>query len=212
MSKSQAVLIRPGCTDFDEQNRIQGTLDIPLNSQGQGQVARIADDLRNIPLKRIYAAPCEPARETAENLGAELGIPVKEIDGLVNLNQGLWQGMAVDDIRRKHPKVFKQWQESPETICPPEGEDISDAMTRVAKAVDKILKKKNSFAIIAPEPLASMIRCHICGGKLETVEPVKSCQDGCHWEILDTENGTAISSKVNGKKPVEASAENGKAS
>ena len=31
----QIVLIRPGTTDFDEQGRIQGTLDIPLNERGQ---------------------------------------------------------------------------------------------------------------------------------------------------------------------------------
>lgn len=205
MSKSKAVLIRPGCTDFDEQNRIQGQLDIPLNSHGQGQVRRIVDDLRNLRLKKIYSAPCEPARETAESLGAELGVPVKELDSLVNLNQGLWQGMAVDDIRRKHPKVFKQWQESPETICPPEGEDVSDAMVRVAKAVDKILKRNADFAIIAPEPLASMIRWHVCGGKLRAVEPVDSCSDDCHWEVLET-NGAA-ESPVNGQVgPKQASA------
>jgi len=190
MSKSKAVLIRPGCTDFDQQNRIQGTLNIPLNQQGQGQVARIAEDLRDIPLKRIYSAPCEPARETAESLSADLGVPVKELDSLANLNQGLWQGMAVDDIRRKHPRVFKQWQESPETICPPEGEEVTEAMVRVGKAVDKILKRDANFAIIAPEPLASMIRWHVCGGKLNTVEPVSSCRDDCHWEILET-NGKA---------------------
>ncbi|TWU13292.1 Phosphoserine phosphatase 1 [Symmachiella macrocystis] len=186
MSKSQAVLIRPGCTDFDQQNRIQGTLNIPLNQQGQVQVSRLADDLRDISLKRIYSAPCEPARETAESLSADLGVPVKELDSLANLNQGLWQGMVVDDIRRKHPKVFKQWQESPETICPPEGEEVTDAMVRVGKAIDKILKRDVNFAIIAPEPLASMIRWHVCGGKLHTVEPSDSCRDDCHWEILET--------------------------
>ncbi len=190
MSKSKAVLIRPGCTDFDEQNRIQGTLDIPLNDHGQDQVLQIAEDLREIPLKKIYSAPCEPARGTAESLSAELGVPIKELENLANLNQGLWQGMVVDDIRRKHPKVFKQWQDSPETICPPEGEEVGDAMVRVAKAVDKILKRKNDFAIIAPEPLASMIRWHICGGKLQAVEPVSSCNNLPHWEILET-NGAA---------------------
>ena len=34
----QIVLIRPGSTDYDEQGRIQGTLDIPLNDQGADEV------------------------------------------------------------------------------------------------------------------------------------------------------------------------------
>lgn len=190
MRKSQAVLIRPGCTDFDEQNRIQGTLDIPLNDQGQDQVQQIAVELRDIPLQKIYTAPCDPARATAEGLATELGVPIKEVDGLTNLNPGLWQGMAIDELRRKHPKVFKQWQESPETICPPEGEEVSEAMERIVKVVNKIVKKKSDFAIIAPEPLASMIRWHLCGGKLRSVEPAGNCGPDRHWEILEL-NGAA---------------------
>ena len=40
------ILIRPGSTDYDEQGRIQGTLDVPLNEQGGVEVARVADELR----------------------------------------------------------------------------------------------------------------------------------------------------------------------
>jgi len=189
MSETNAVLIRPGCTDFDEQNRIQGTLDIPLNDHGQDQVRQMVEALRDVPLQAIYSAPCEPARSTAEALAAELGVPVKEVEGLSNLNQGLWQGMSIEDIRRKHPKVYKQWLESPETICPPEGEEWKEATQRVTKAIGKILKKKTDVAIIAPEPMASLIRRCICGGKVRTIEPIESCGLQQHWEILST-NGT----------------------
>ncbi len=36
------VLIRPGSTDYDQQGRIQGTLDIPLDDQGAEQVQQVA--------------------------------------------------------------------------------------------------------------------------------------------------------------------------
>jgi phosphoserine phosphatase len=32
------ILIRPGWTDFDEQDRIQGSLELPLSARGQEQV------------------------------------------------------------------------------------------------------------------------------------------------------------------------------
>ena len=41
----QVVLIRPGATIYDEQNRVQGILDIPLSERGQGEVARMAQKL-----------------------------------------------------------------------------------------------------------------------------------------------------------------------
>ncbi len=51
-----------------------------------------------------------------------LGLKLKKLDHMENLNQGLWQGVLIDDVRVKQPKVYRQWQEHPETVCPPEGE------------------------------------------------------------------------------------------
>ena len=45
------VLIRPGATDYDCEERIQGALDIPLNRQGLMEVARAVDQLRTKALK-----------------------------------------------------------------------------------------------------------------------------------------------------------------
>jgi len=169
---SHVVLIRPGCTDFDEQNRIQGSLDLPLNARGQEQLRTILDSLSDVPLDLIYASPCEPARSTAAAVAAELGIPVKEIDQLRNLNHGLWQGLQIDDIRRKFPKVFKQWQESPETICPPQGETILDAAERIRKGLAKPLKRRKTIGIVASEPLATLIRCVVCGESPKLPDPI----------------------------------------
>ena len=33
------IVIRPGATDYVDQGRIQGTLDVPLNEHGKGEVA-----------------------------------------------------------------------------------------------------------------------------------------------------------------------------
>jgi broad specificity phosphatase PhoE len=158
---SEIVLIRPGCTDFDEQKRIQGTLDLPLNSRGQEQVQQVVEQLHDIPLEAIYTSESDPAKATAEVIGDSLAVPVKINEGLTNLNQGLWQGLQVDEVRRKYPKAFKQWQESPETICPPEGEAVSDALNRIKKTIKKPIKRHKVFGIVASEPLMSLISCLI---------------------------------------------------
>ena len=55
------ALVRPGCTDYDQQGRIQGTLDIPLCEQGRQEVAKIAADLKDAGLEIIYTSPCRSA-------------------------------------------------------------------------------------------------------------------------------------------------------
>lgn len=190
MLMSTVVLIRPGSTDFDEQNRVQGALDLPLNNRGQEQVQHLLDQLQKIPLDVVYSAPGEPARSTAEKIGEELGVPVKISEGFRNLNQGLWQGLQIDDIRRKFPKVFKQWQESPESVCPPEGETVAQAVGRVQKSLQKPLKKKKIIAIVASEPLASLIYYVITGKKPKAPGSICGGLKEQLIEFIDTEKDT----------------------
>jgi broad specificity phosphatase PhoE len=167
MSTSSVVLIRPCCTDFDEQNRVQGRLSLPLNSRGEAQLQALAEELQYAPMEVIYTSGCEQARTTAAALGECLGMTVKELGDMENLDQGLWQGLQVEDLRRKHPKVFRQWQESPETICPPNGETVEEALDRIQRALEKPLRRGIPFAVVAPEPLAELIASFITGRKID---------------------------------------------
>jgi broad specificity phosphatase PhoE len=188
----QIVLIRPGSTAFDEQQRVQGTLDLPLSPQGEAQVAQLITDLSSIEFDMIYTAPCEPARTTAALLAAPRGTPVKEVEGLSNVNLGLWQGLQVEELRRKHPKVFKQWQETPEAICPPEGETFAEAIDRIRKALEKPLKKKGNLAFIAADPLAAIISSVVRGVPLENIS--RACTRSCgSWENLKENTYKSVS-------------------
>ncbi len=161
------VLIRPGCTDFDEQNRIQGSLDLPLSRRGHEQVDLVVQQLEGVRLDVVYSAPCEPARSTALAICHECGATFKESTDFCNLNHGLWQGLQLEDVRRKYPKVFKQWQESPETVCLPEGETLSEAVERIERGLRKCLKRKRNVGIVASEPLATLIGCVLRGCRPE---------------------------------------------
>lgn len=182
---STVVLIRPCCTDFDEQNRVQGRLSLPLNSRGEAQLQELAEQLQNSPMEVIYTSRCEPARSTAAALGECLGLTVKEMDELDNLDQGLWQGLQVEDLRRKHPKVFRQWQESPETICPPQGETVEEALERIRRAFEKPLRRGIPFAVVAPEPLAEFIASFLTGRKVDLGNTL-CCEQRVRprWELL----------------------------
>src|SRR6516162_2307869 len=98
---TQVVLIRPGATVYDEQNRVQGILDIPLSDRGRAEVAQLAEKLaeplngngqgQGHELTALYCGPGESVVRTAEMVGKVLGLRPKRIDDLRNLDQGLWQ-------------------------------------------------------------------------------------------------------------------------
>ncbi len=155
------LLVRPGSTEYDQQGRIQGTLDIPLCEDGRRQVEEVRDELRGQSPEAVYASPCESCEQTALAIAEPLGLRPKTLDKLKNLDHGLWQGMLVDDVKTKQPKVYRQWSEQPETVCPPQGETVLAAKARVAEVMRKLLKRHrshDSIVVVAPEPLASVVR------------------------------------------------------
>ncbi len=183
---TQIALIRPGSTDYDEQGRIAGTLDIPLCHNGAGQVARVVDELQSLPITVVYAAPDQASGQTAQAIAVAKDVKIKTLDALHNLDMGLWQGKLIDDVRQKQKKVYRQWQEHPETICPPEGETLSEATGRISPALKKIIKKHDGgvVALVIPEPLCSLARALLTHEKIGDLWAADS--DCGSWELIDT--------------------------
>jgi probable phosphoglycerate mutase len=165
----QIFLIRPGATDYERQGRVQGTLDVPLCEEGQREVAGLIGQLRGLGrLDVIYYSPAQSAEETAQAIGAALDVRTRCLDKLQNLDHGLWQGMLIDDVKLKQPKVYRQWLEKPETVCPPEGETITSARKRDEEVLGRLLKKhqEGAIALVVPEPMASIVRQLLTHDKL----------------------------------------------
>jgi phosphoserine phosphatase len=190
----EIVLIHPGSTDYDVQGRIQGNLDVPLNEQGAAEVARIIEEVRPLGMETVYAACCEPAAETGRVIAEALGIKFRKLDRLQNLNHGLWQGMLIEDVRLKQPKVYRQWQEHPEHVCPPEGEMLDAAEERVEPTVTKLCKRHREgvIGLVVPEPLASIVRSFV--NRDELGDLWKASEEHGRWEVLQVKPEVLVQS------------------
>ncbi len=95
----QILFIRHGITDWNQQARIQGWTDIPLNDAGRAQLAAKA-------LPALWLdAPCYTSTlartiETAQLLGARGSCPVP---ALREMHWGHWEGRTLADLRRRDP-------------------------------------------------------------------------------------------------------------
>jgi len=183
----EIILIRPGSTAYDQEARIQGSLDVPLSERGSNEVAQVIEDLYGREIDTVYAPNSQPSEQSGRAIAKGLGVKFRKMERMQNLNQGLWQGRSVEEVRRKQPKVYKQWQEQPENVCPPEGEMISDAAGRVRAAMTKLLKrhKKGAVAMVVPEPLASLVRHFFLRGELGDLWKVTNGHGS--WEVLSVE-------------------------
>lgn len=199
----QLILLRPGTTDFDLQDRIQGTLDIPLTEPGRRETEQTAEKLRAYLPAAVYCSPRRSAKDTAEIIANVLGLKPKTLKNLHNMKLGLWQGMLVEEVHHKQPRVYKQWQEHPESIRPPEGEIISEAIERVREALEKLARKHRTetIVLIAPEPLASLVQFVVEGTPLGDLW---KATNGCgRFEVLNLEPALAAAAAQAASPPHE---------
>jgi broad specificity phosphatase PhoE len=155
LTPDSLVLIRAGATDYEVQGRIRGSLDVPLCAAGLTQAAEAAALLAEAPPSALYTAETLCAVETGRIIGQRTGLKPRVIPGLHNLDQGLWQGMLVEEIRRRQPRLYRQWQDNPWAVAPPEGELLEEACERVEAALDKLLRRHGTgrVAVVVPDPL-----------------------------------------------------------
>lgn len=159
------IVIRSGATDYDLQGRIRGTLDIPLCDAGRSDAARAAELLAAAAPEALYTSGSACAIETSRIVGAACGLRPRRLAELHNLDQGLWQGMLVDEIRRKQPRLHRQWQDNPWAVAPPEGELLEEACERVENALEKLVRRHPSgrVALVVPQPLDRIVRWLVSG-------------------------------------------------
>jgi broad specificity phosphatase PhoE len=184
--RPRILLVRPGATDFDDQGRIKGCLDMPMSQRGREQVSSLAEQVAAFNVKTIYCAPCESARETAQRLaGGRDDVRIKVVEAFRNIDHGLWHGKLIDELRRNHPRIFRQGQDSPTDLCPPRGESIREAQSRVLKAVRKVVRKGGDdvVAIVIPDPLAWVVQSMLSGEKLADLWNAET--DSGRWDLIE---------------------------
>ena len=137
----QVVLVWPGSTDFDRQGRIQGQLDLPLCECGKQEVARAVSEMSGLRDRGGLCLAVQLGSGDGRGNCRAAGTQSQKIDALENVDLGLWQGLLRDDVKRKQPKVYRQWQDHPETVCPPEGESLDAAQQRLQKARAKVAQE-----------------------------------------------------------------------
>lgn len=183
-------LVRPGSTEFDEQGRIKGCLDIPLSSAGRQQVERVAEELREYDIDRIYTAPCQSAQQTAEIIAKNGKVRVKVLDGIQNLDHGLWHGKLIEELKATQPKIFRRFADHPEATCPPQGETLQLARERVLKSLQKLIRKHRNgkIVLVVPDPMATIVRSILASRDVGNLWQTE-CEH-CFWETIDVNEKT----------------------
>ncbi|WP_392345446.1 histidine phosphatase family protein [Parasynechococcus sp.] len=164
---ARLILVRHGETDWNKAGRFQGQIDIPLNENGRRQAAAARDFLKDIPIDRAWSSTLSRPTETAQIiLEAHPDVPLTQIDELVEIGHGLWEGKLESEIRDGWSELLDTWKRAPETMQMPEGETIQDVWARSVRSWGEIagaLKPEETVLVVAHDAVNKTILCDLLG-------------------------------------------------
>lgn len=142
-------VIRHGQTDYNREERLQGSRDIPLNETGRGQATGNGRYLAGLttlelPLDEFdwVASPLGRTRQTMELVRKAAGLDplaYRTDPLLLELSFGDWEGQTLIEVEAHSPQLISERNIGKWRFCPPGERAESYAM--LADRTDKFIAK-----------------------------------------------------------------------
>lgn len=134
-------VVRHGQTDWNVQEIIQGTKDIPLNDTGRKQAHEVSETLKNVKFDKIISSPLKRAYETAEIVnGGKIKIQID--DRLIERKYGQLEGESQYALSKFNctPDMLWDYKLNYDKY---EIEPINDLLKRVKDLLDELIAQND---------------------------------------------------------------------
>ena len=143
---------RHGQTQWNVDNKICGTTDVPLTEEGWAQARALAEKATSMEIDLIICSTMLRARQTASAVAEKLNVPVIADERLVEQNYGIYEGMD-----RKTPGFLANKRHF--AVRYPGGESMMDVAHRIYGLLEDVKREHDGKNVL--------LVCH--GGVLRLV-------------------------------------------
>jgi broad specificity phosphatase PhoE len=152
------VLVRHGQTEPNRAGRLLGRADPPLNERGHEQAHALATALGSGPTPQlVITSPLLRAQQTAAQITAAAGTPIRIDERLIELDYGEWDQRLLRDIPAD---VGARWRADP-SFAAPGGESLVDLRSRITPCAAALMEQTRDGVIVVVSHV-SPIKAIIC--------------------------------------------------
>ena len=159
------LLVRHGQTNANAAGFYMGWSDEDLNELGYTQVRRLSTRLASLPIASIYTSPLRRAYTTAAILAEPHKLELTVLDDLIEIRLGDWQGLHMDEIKRRWPELWQQSRTDPSELTLPNGESYRQVTERAVRAFVTVIaaNRGKQAAIVTHEVIVKVLVAHVFG-------------------------------------------------
>lgn len=158
-------LLRHGITLWNEEKRIQGTMDSRLSKLGRANTAAWAKQLYEYGWDRIVASDLGRVQETVAILNETLHLPTHFDKRLREIDWGDWEGLTMKTVSQEYAELLEKLVMAGWDFHAPGGESRRKAWQRAHEALlDSISKWQGErILIVCHMGIIKCLICHITG-------------------------------------------------
>lgn len=136
------LLTRHGETDWNQENRVLGRTDEPLNEKGRRQAEELAEALAGVRLHAVYASPLRRAAVIGERIAGDHGLTCQIDARLIEMDFGSLEGCLRDDpaYLAEKRRLFAKY---------PGGESYFQVAARVYPFLEELKRKHGDETVLA---------------------------------------------------------------
>jgi len=200
LSEVRVALVACGLTEWEADDRVCGSADVPLCTRGQEEADTAARLLSDAPVGLVLHGPDEASEATAKAIARRQEARVRKAPGLAAMRLGLWEGLKRSEFEERYPKASKSWREDPARVSAPEGETLAEADERIvgelARALERSKAGETAVAVVLRPIAFGLALCWLKG------LPMGSCREATRdagpivWHTIARSDLKGVRSRV----------------
>lgn len=180
-------LVRHGATanNLERPVRLQGRrTDPPLSEEGFEQARRTGELLAGAAVERVFASPLLRARQTAEAIAAPHGRAVETVEGLIEVDVGVWETLSWVEIEQRYANAYRDFMSDASAHPYLGGETMAAVLARSEPALTRLMEENlgRRIVAVAHNVVNRTWLAHLLGVPLAKYRTIP--QDNCGVNVL----------------------------
>ena len=176
-----------------------GHTDIDITEVGILQMEHLAERLRLVNLKAIYASDLTRSVKGAQIIARYHNVPIISLPELREMYFGAWEGLSMSEIQDRYPGELERRKDDPSNYrTPGNGESVRALAERIIPCLEGILDalKGSDILLVGHGGVNRVILCNALG--LDLANMISLQQDyGC-LNIIDYRADSRLVRLING--------------
>lgn len=181
---TRICLVRHGETEWNVVRRLQGHIDIGLNTLGLRQAEAAGRWLKDEPVSALYSSDLKRARTTAEHVGRHLRLPVTTAAELRERRYGVLEGLTHEEAAAQHPEVYARFlARDPDYAFPRGGESLVDFNRRIFSWLNAAIARHpgETIALVTHGGVLDVVNRGVRGVRLDAPRDFSIPNAGLNW-------------------------------